>query len=261
MTDALAAPLPPRPRRLRVLAALCLRETAARFGAARGGILWAFAEPAGGIAALSLAFGLIVRAPPAGDSFAFFYATGLLPFLMVTTLAGAGMAAMQQNAGLSVFPVVRPLDAVLARLVLDALVLAGVAAGVFAGLLALVGPQGPVDPGLFLASLGLAAALGAGLGLANAAIADAAPVWRHVWSVVTRPLFLVSGILFSIDSMPQDLRLAFWLNPLTHPVGLMRAAFYGVDEAGAVSLTYAGGIALALCTLGAAAVRRRGGRR
>jgi len=250
----------PRPRRWRVIAALALRETAARFGATRLGFLWAFAEPAGGIAALSLAFGLIVHAPPVGDSFAFFYATGLIPFLMVTTLAAAGMAALQQNAGLAAFAVVGPLDAVLARLILDALVLAGVAAGVFGGLLAAAGPQGPVDPGRFLSALALAALLGAGLGLCNAALADAAPGWRHLWSVLTRPLFLASGVLFSFDSLPPDLRPVLWLNPLTHPIGLMRSAFYGADEALAVSAAYASGVALALCTLGALALTRRAGR-
>ncbi len=49
-------------QRLRVLAALIIRETSARFGRSWGGYIWAIAEPTGGIVLLSVAFSLITLA-------------------------------------------------------------------------------------------------------------------------------------------------------------------------------------------------------
>ena len=68
-----AAPLPPlsprqptggpRFQRLRVIAALIIRDMSARFGRSAGGYFWALAEPLGGILLLSVAFQFALRSP------------------------------------------------------------------------------------------------------------------------------------------------------------------------------------------------------
>lgn len=47
-----------------------------------------------------------------------------------------------------------------------------------------------------------------------------------IWSIATRPLFLVSAIFYTFDDMPQAVQAVLWYNPLVHVIGLMREGFY-----------------------------------
>ena len=73
---------PSRFSTLRTVLALMLREMSTTYGRSPGGYLWAILEPAGGIAMMSVAFGLVLRSPSLGTNFPIFYATGYLPFMM-----------------------------------------------------------------------------------------------------------------------------------------------------------------------------------
>jgi capsular polysaccharide transport system permease protein len=215
----------------RILAALVVRETTARFGRTWGGYFWAVGEPLGGIVLLSVAFSWLVHVPPLGKSFALFYATGLIPFLMYNGVAAGAMNALSANKGLLVYPVVTPLDTVLARTVLECLTYVVIAALFFPALLWVEGVDPVIDPARVAASLALAGALGLGVGSANAAIAAFWPTWRQIWSVLNRPLFIASGVLFPFESVPVDMRPVVWANPISHVIAEMRAGFYGADQA------------------------------
>ncbi|MFZ5709392.1 MAG: ABC transporter permease [Pseudomonadota bacterium] len=217
--------------RTRVLAALVIRETSARFGRSWGGYLWAVGEPLGGIVLLSVAFSFVVHAPPLGKSFVLFYATGVIPFLTYSAVAAGAMNALQANRGLFVYPVVTPLDSILARAVLETLTFVVIAVLFFPALIRLTGEDPVTDPAAFALAMALAAALGLGVGTANAVVATLFPAWRAIWSVLNRPLFIISGVLFPFDAVPDDLRPVIHANPLTHVIAVMRAAFYGKAQA------------------------------
>ena len=253
----IAADLPARPR---ILAALIIRETLARFGTARGGYLWAVLEPLGGAVLLAVAFSFIVQSPPLGDSFLFFYATGLIPFLMYNAVAAGAMNAITQNRGLLAYPVIGALDAILARALLDALTHVVIAVLLIFGLTVALNLPLPLVPGAFAASLGLAAMLGLGIGTFNALIAGFFPAWRQIWSVLNRPLFIVSGILFIPDSAPEGLADAVWWNPVLHVVGAMRAAFFGARQSDPSGLAYTLAVSAALFAVGGGLIRRHQGR-
>ncbi|MFN0115649.1 MAG: ABC transporter permease [Paracoccaceae bacterium] len=224
--------------RARVIAALIARETVARFGRSWGGYFWAIGEPLGGIVLLSLAFSLIVHAPPLGTSFAMFYATGLIPFLMFNAVAAGAVNSVAANRGLFAYPVVTALDTVLARAVLETLTYLVIAALFLPALVRIEGMHPVVDPVPLALALALASALGLGVGTANAVLIAFWPTWRPVWTVLNRPLFLVSGVLFPFAAVPAELRPYVWVNPVSHVIALMRAAFYGPDEATGASAGY-----------------------
>ena len=48
----------------------------------------------------------------------------------------------------------------------------------------------------------------------------------------SRPLFLLSGILYLYDSVPTAFQAILWWNPMVHVIGLMRSGFYGSYDAG-----------------------------
>ena len=120
---------------LRVLLALMVREMGAKFGRSAGGYFWAIAEPLGGIVMLALAFSVALRSPPIGTSFMFFYATGMIPFSLYRNVEGAAASAVRSNRGLLTYPVVTPLDAVLANFILGTLTMMVVGAILFTGII------------------------------------------------------------------------------------------------------------------------------
>lgn len=253
----IAAGLPARPR---VLAALIVRETLARFGTAWGGYLWAFLEPLGGAILLAVAFSFIVQTPPLGDSFLFFYATGLIPFLMYNAIAAGAMNAITQNRGLLAYPVIGALDTILARALLDALTHVVIAVVLIFGVATALDLPGPEAPGAFAASLTLAAMLGLGVGTFNALLVGLVPAWRQVWSVLNRPLFIMSGILFIPENAPEGLADAVWWNPVLHVVSAMRAAFFGPGQSDPAGLLYTLSVSAALFAVGGGLIRRHQGR-
>ena len=86
--------------------------------------------------------------------------------------------------------------------------------------------------------MGMAALLGLGVGTLNCVLIGFFPTWKNVWGVVTRPLFLVSGIFYTYDSVPAAFQHVLWYNPLVHVVGMMRSGFYGVYRDEYISVPY-----------------------
>lgn len=246
----------PRFQRLRVLFALVVREMGAKFGRSAGGYLWAIAEPLGGILLLSVAFSLAVRTPPMGTSFMLFYATGVVPFSMFNTMSKGVAGAVATNKGLLTYPVVSTLDAVLAKFVLNFLTIFVVALVLFGGIILLGDIAVNLDLGAAAAAFGLAALLGLGVGTLNCVLNGFFLTWRNIWSVLTRPLFFLSGIFFTYESVPPEFQTYLWYNPLIHIIGLMRAGFYGTYDPYYVSYSYVLGIAGGTFVIGAYLLRR-----
>jgi capsular polysaccharide transport system permease protein len=258
-----AAALPPpirpgRPRlqRLRVIAALVLRGMGARNNRSTGGYLWAILEPLGTTLLLALAFGLMLRAPPLGSSFILFYATGTIPFRLYSAMASQVAAAINANRGLLAYPVVNPLDAVFAQFVLGFMTDFLVAVGIFSGIALLTDADIALDLGPAAGAFVLAALLGLGVGTLNCVLFGFFPTWKNVWSVLSRPLFLLSGILYLYESVPSAFQPILWWNPLVHVTALMRAGFYGSYDPAFVSAPYVLGVAGSLFVVGGWLLRR-----
>ena len=241
---------------LRVLLALMVREMGAKFGRSAGGYFWAIAEPLGGIVMLALAFSVALRSPPIGTSFMFFYATGIIPFSLYRNVESAASNAVRSNRGLLTYPVVTPLDAVLANFVLGTLTMMVVGVILFTGIILVQDVHVNFDPARVLLAMGMAAVLGLGVGTLNCVLIGFFPTWKNVWKVVTRPMFIVSGIFYTYDSVPAAFQQVLWYNPLVHVVGMMRSGFYGVYRDDYVSVLYVMGIALGTFVIGAWLLRR-----
>lgn len=243
-------------QRLRVLFAMVVRETGTKFGRSYGGYLWAIAEPLGGILMLTLVFSFALRRPPMGDNFALFYATGVIPFMLFNNVSHSVAAAVASNRGLLRYPVVTPLDTVFSKFILDFLTMFMVAVLLYVGLILFFGLEVNFDAGSAALAFVLAGFLGLGLGTLNCVLFGFFPTWRNVWNVLTRPLFLMSGMFYTFQSLPMAAQDVLWWNPLIHVVGLMRAGFYGSYEAEYASPLYVLGVSGILFVIGAYLLRR-----
>lgn len=246
-------------RRTRILAALVIREMCARFGRSIGGYVWAIAEPAGGILLLAIAFSFVSHKPPIGSSFMLFYATGIVPFMMYNTVANSTMLSIRANRGLLTYPVVTALDTILARCLLDTLTYCVIGAILLPAIILFDSAPTNIDPATIALAAAMACALGLGVGTLNCVLIGFFPTWQNVWAMINRPLFVVSGVLFSFDTLPTDLRNLLWFNPVAHVIGTMREGIYGVGGEGFVSLPYLLGTAMTLFVCGAFLLRRNEG--
>ena len=88
------------------------------------------------------------------------------------------------------------------------------------------------------------------VGLLNCALFGLFPVWMSIWSIITRPLFFVSGIFFVYESMPASVQIFLWFNPIMHLTGMMRDGFYAVYSPSYVSITFVLSISLVFMFFG-----------
>ncbi|MFC4671074.1 ABC transporter permease [Seohaeicola nanhaiensis] len=235
---------------LRTVLALMLREMSTRYGRTPGGYLWSIIEPLGAILVLSLGFSLLIRTPSLGSSFLLFYASGYLAFDMYQTISNMVARAIFFSRPLLLYPAVTWIDAVLARFLLNSLTSVVISVLLFSGILTVIDHRGTLDLMPILEAMGLAMLLGLGVGTVNCAIAGLFPIWEVAWSIITRPLFLASAILYLYEDLPQVAREILWFNPLVHITGLMRSGFYSTYGATYASPVYVLGISLVLLAFG-----------
>jgi capsular polysaccharide transport system permease protein len=253
-----AAPVLKTPRftALRTIVALMLREMSSTYGRKPGGYLWALLEPIGAITVLSIGFSLFMHNPPLGNSFVLFFATGFLPFSLYITLSQKVQQSLKYSKPLLAYPRVTWIDAVLARFILAVLTQLLIMMLVFAGIMAVSDTSAIVDLVPILIGLSIVTLLGFGIGIINAVVGGIFPVWLSLWSIINRPLFFVSGIFFTYESMPEVVQNIIWWNPIMQAVAIVREGFYPTYEADFVSLAYCFGLALTLIAFGLLITRK-----
>ncbi len=222
----------------RAIGALILREIITTYGRSPGGYIWAILEPAAGITLLTLVFSVGFRTPPLGTSFALFYAAGILPLMMYTDISTKLAQTIQFSRALLTYPRVTFLDALIARFMLNFLTQMMVHFIVLGFILIFLKPTTTLDYSKIGQAYILTLALAMGIGTLNSFLTLAYPVWQTAWSILNRPLFLVSCVFFIFESVPQPYSDYLWFNPIVHIAGLMRDGFYPFYQPTYVSIAY-----------------------
>jgi len=235
---------------MRSIMALILREMTTRYGKNPGGYVWALLEPLGSIVILSFAFAMLMRSPSLGNSFVLFYATGFMPFSLYNTLANSVARAISFSSSLLFYPSVTWVDAILARFLLNSLTGSLISYILLSGILAVIDTRIVLDFPPMVEAMGLTMLLGLGVGTLNCALGGLFPTWDLIWSIATRPLFIVSGIIFIMEDLPRTVQNILWYNPLIHITGLMRSGFFPMYTPQYVSQTYVLAIALGTLVMG-----------
>lgn len=235
---------------LRVHFALVIREMTTTYSRNTGGYAWAIIEPLGAIMVLSIVFAALVRTPSLGTSFVLFYATGYLPFQMYTQIQQSMAGGVSFNRALMQYPAVTPIDAVFARCVLNILTHGMVSVILLTSVVQILDLQINLDMRPILIAFGMAALLGAGIGSVNSVLFCFYPSWQRVWGIISRPLFLISGVFYLPEELPIAARNVLEWNPLMHIVAESRTGFYGAYHADFVSIPYVTGIGAGTLVVG-----------
>ncbi|SDF97395.1 capsular polysaccharide transport system permease protein [Celeribacter baekdonensis] len=234
----------------RTVIALILREVETRYSRALGGYLWAFFEPVAGITFLSFIFSLIAHKPALGSSFPLFYASGFLPFGMFMAISNDLSRAVRFSKPLLQYPAIAFIDALIARLVLNLVTQGLVMTLVFILIVNIFDLSLIVNWSQIFLGVAMLIALGVAIGILNCYIILVVPLWEQIWSILTRPLLIISGVLFLPESFSQPTLGVLMLNPICHFVGILRSGIYSTYDASASSPLYVFALALFIGTIG-----------
>lgn len=223
--------------------ALIVREMTTRYGNKFGGYMWAILDPVLFVTILTIIFSAVAHMPPLGRSFPLFFATGYATFYIYRSLMEQIGLSVRVNLPLLSYPVVRPIDTIVARAVLQVITLFLVNLILFGGLFLITDIDRVNWWPIMLGSI-IAAGLGIGVGTANVVWFNLSSTYEQVWMIVNRPAFIVSGVFFLPESIPMPFREILLWNPLVHIIGLVRTGFYPTYRATYINMPYIVGLAI-----------------
>lgn len=210
-----------------VLFALLLREIRGRFGAKRFGAFWLFFEPVAQIALMMAVFSLRGRTVSYGVEFPIFLLTGMVPFFAMRSIVYKVMEAVNANRALFSYKQIKPIDTMVARAVIEVMI----HAGVYVILLFVLGFWLRIDiihyqPLTWLAAMLVGIVFSFALGMIFCMLTEVVPELKTVVRMTFFPLYLLSGVLFPVQSLPPEvLDLLLW-NPYLHIINELRSSVF-----------------------------------
>jgi capsular polysaccharide transport system permease protein len=215
----------------RVVGALVLREIKTRYGRQRLGYLWAVIEPIIFVAILAVLFSVRGRGQAWGMPVVSFLITGIIPYMLFRDLMSVGLQAVRTNKALLTFPQVKIFDLLLARALLETATHILVFVLLIVVAVNLIDPLRIEEPLLVFVWLMFVALFGFGLGIGLGTLAALFPVIEQLApTLISRPMFFISGVFFTVELMPEDIRGIALFNPLLHMIELLRSAFFSSYE-------------------------------
>ncbi|PTW61018.1 capsular polysaccharide transport system permease protein [Breoghania corrubedonensis] len=237
---------------IRNTSSMVLREMRSKFGEQKLSYVWALVEPLGWILMMSTIFlAMGSHVPPVGDSFVMFFSTGLVPFSAFKDTGNVVRNAVKQNKPLLFFPIIKPIDAFVSRAVLETLTQITVFAIIVGTHSFVYGSIPRADWINVIIPFALLAIMGFNVGILNCVITAHFHAWEQIWGIISRPLFILSGIFFVADTLPPEARYVLSWNPMMHCIEWLRSGFFPefhstvVDVGYVLSFTF-GGLFLAL---------------
>ncbi len=235
-----------------VIWAMLLRELKTRFGGKLVGLFWVLFEPVANVYILLYVRGVLrTRAIGPTIEYPVYHVVAMIPYFVFRSSWFRTMEAVSGNSGLFAYRQVKPMDAMIARTILEALIYMFVFFCVL-GTLAWFGMKYlPDDPLKFITCWFVNIALGFGLGEVCLVITHGKPNAKAIVRLMSMPLYLLSGILIPLKSFPPDVLFWLMLNPTANLVEMERTAYYHeYTPAHGASLTYPLMFALVLMALG-----------
>ena len=206
----------------RVIYALMMREIHTLYGNTTIGYLWAVFQCLASVLIFWFIRFMLGAHAPHGMSILAFLLSGFLPWYLFSDTLGKCMSAISANRALLTFAQVTPLDLMISRMV----VVWGTQI-ISSLLIVILGflvnqPVYITNFGYFLLSIISAPILGFSFGIIISTLGYFWSPLIRIVSIVMRILFFISGIFFSISSIPHPYQDYLLYNPLVHLIELTR---------------------------------------
>jgi capsular polysaccharide transport system permease protein len=239
-----------------VLLALVIRDLRSRVEGRWLGLLWMLFEPLAHVMLILALFGFRHHAASVNIEFPVFLITGLLPFFIFRNLARRLPNAVSSNRSLYAYRQVKPIDALMAHGAVEV----ALYSAVYVAALTLLGWLGyhwwPVAPLELLVVSAVLLMFGIGLGLFFTVLIHNRPKVQTVIGMLFFPLYLLSGVIFPLQSLPYEYRQWLMWNPVLHLIDLSRHHFIpNYQLLPDVNLAYPSAWALVTLALGLSSYR------
>ena len=233
--------------------ALFLREAVSRLSAGRAAWLWILLEPIVHLVFLNLLFGVILQAMISGVEGGLFITTGVLGYLITQHTAMRSKEAISSNSALFTYRQVLPVDTVLVRAALEAVLISMSGLFLLIGLGLLGYSVMPADVLQAFIALALLWFAGTGLGLMLSVAGVLLPELAKVTEMLFRPLYFLSGVMYPPSAIPAAYQDWLLINPLVHGIEAFRTAFFSqYHTISGVSIGYIAAFATATMCVGLA---------
>lgn len=206
--------------------ALVMREVQTRFGSRKLGYFWAVFDPMVMVLVFATARTHLGVGSGASYDFAVFLAVGMVPFNFFRMMLTQSSAAFEANKGLFVYRQVKPFDTIVARFGLEVFIMLMVTLiFIFIGLYFGFDLRVKNVNGVILAEVWLLV-FTFGVGLLLSVLGSFFELVRKVVNIISLPLFLLSGLFFTAESLPPNARDILLYNPLLHFVEMIHGNYF-----------------------------------
>lgn len=231
-----------------VIFALFIREIRTGFND-KIGISWSVIQPVAFIFVLAFVRGRINGGETHSIPTFTFMAIGLVLILGFLQTLGSAARAIGKNKALYAFRQVQPISAVLASAMFELLIKIAVIVTIVVIMYFMNLDLRVSDPLLFLSCFFLlwllAVTLGLLFGIAELYLGEV----KKIRELLSRPLFFISGVFFSLQDFPKEYWYYLDWNPILHSVELTRYAMYSTYGDAGVSLNYLASVTLSFTFL------------
>ena len=211
---------------LRVLKALILRDVRTRFFGNGFGYIVAILWPLTHIVVLLIVYSVAGRVAPYGNSLLQFLSIALIPAIGFRYMSRFIVESVMRNKPLTNFPIVKCMDIIIARCILETAALFCVIFLLSAVLYVMDEPVMPTNSWEAASAIFFTIVAGVGFGTFCGVIAIKYPGIMLPMILVHIIVYITSGIIFIPSALPQVFQdLVSW-NPILHAVEWMRESYY-----------------------------------
>ena len=208
-----------------VVDGLVYRELKTRVSTAKFGVIGVFIEPLGQIFMFLLLFSLIRGNNRGSLDIILYLASGICLFSVFSDIGIRSANAMIANEALFFYRRVKPIDTVIARTIVETGLYSIVFITIIIGCYLLREEIILNDITLLILSCFGLVIYSLGLGIFLMVSAHVYPIVLQLIPIVMRPLWFISGVVISLNSLPQWLRPYISWNPVLQAIELVRHAF------------------------------------
>ncbi|MGV2123684.1 ABC transporter permease [Agrobacterium vitis] len=213
-------------QKLNVMHAVIMRDIRSRFFNHGLGFLIVPLFPVGHILLLLGIYYVVGKHSEFGDDLQLFFATGLLPAMTFTYVSRFMSVSLIANKSMMAFPVVRLLDIVLARAILEFI---GIVISFIVVCICLVSMGSniiPADPSEALLAFFFTMILSIGFGIIASVISAIFIFFPMFYGLSMVIFYISSGAPIYLHSFPEQVIYGCSWNPLFHAVEWVRSAYY-----------------------------------
>ena len=237
-----------------VIFALFMKEYKAKLDGSRFGLIWTLIEPLAFVVILSSLWFARGREEISGVPVYMFIGVGMLSLKFFQASLNVIALGIRQNLNLLDYPNVKPIDAIIARFLLEGLITLMAGLLLFGGLYWIAGYVVVIrDFPVFFFTFVLALASAFGLAMLSGVYRTLLEGIHRAVPLVSAPLIFLSAVFYPLSVLP--FKIQYWLswNPIVQVNELMRVALFGVNQQRDVDINYLALFAVCSCFLGSIA--------